>query len=144
MNSWGSRIDDCLLDLAIEHEEVALEAESGGALEALGVVADEEAAEDEIAGSVLGDDGLDVDDGQVRGEVLAGVVEDAADGRLGAAHHALHAVDGAEEVGAVDADGAAGADEDVLVAVGHADDLVRNDLADGEDEVVAAFSKRAC
>ena len=79
--------------------------------------------------------------GRLRGEVVAGVVENAAHGRVGAAHHALHAVDGAEEVRAMNSDGATGADEDVLVVVGHADDLVGNDLADGEDEVVAAVAE---
>ena len=133
--------DDCLLDLAVHHHEVDLEAERGGEFKALGVVADVQAANDEFACGVLAYDRLDVDDGHVFGEVVAGVVQHAANGRVGAAHHALHAVDGAEEVAAMDADGAAGADEDVLVVVGHADDFVRDDLADGEDEVVAAVAE---
>ena len=37
---------------------------------------------------------------------------------------------------------AAGADEDVLVVVGHTDDFVRDDLADGENQVVAAIAQQ--
>ena len=113
--------DDGLRDLAIHHKEVALEAKRGGELEALGVVADVEAAHDELAGGVLVDYSLDVDDLRHHGpKVLAGVVEDAAYGRVGAAHHALHPVDGAEEMRTMNAHDAAGSDEDVLGAVGHA------------------------
>ena len=72
-------------------------------------------------------------------EVVLGVVEDAAQGRVGPAHHPFHAVGGADEVALVDARRPAGADEQVLVVVGHADHFVRHDLADREDQVVAAL-----
>ena len=71
-------------------------------------------------------------------EMIGGVVEHVAHGIVGAAHDALHAVDGAQIVAAVDAFAAAGADENVLVVVGHADDFMRHDLADGENEIEAA------
>ncbi len=71
--------------------------------------------------------------------MVLGVVQDAAQGRVGPAHHALHAVGRADEVAFVDALHAAAADEDVLVVVGHAHHFVRHDLADREHQVVAAF-----
>ena len=73
--------------------------------------------------------------------MIGGVVEHGADGIFGAAHDALHAVDGAEIVAAVDALAAAGADQDVLVVVGHADHFMRHDLADGENEIEAAVRR---
>ena len=60
---------------------------------------------------------------------------------MSAAHDALHAVDRAQVVAAVDAFAAAGADEDVLGEVGHADDFVGHDLADGEDEIESAAAR---
>ncbi len=118
-----------------------LKAQRRRELEALGIVADEEAANDEFARVVLADHGLYVDDRQILGEVIAGVVQHAAHGRVGAAHHAFHTVDGAEEVAAVNADGATGADEDVLVVVRHANDFMRNDLSDRKNQVVATVAE---
>ena len=57
--------DDGLFDLAVEHLEVDLERERGGEVEALDVVADVEAADDELSRCIFADDGLHVDDGQV-------------------------------------------------------------------------------
>ena len=62
-------------------------------------------------------------------------------GLIGAAHDALHAVDGAQVVAAVDAFAAAGADQNVLGVVGHADDFVGHDLADGENEIESAAAR---
>ncbi len=134
--------DHGLLDLAIHHLEVHLQAQGRGQLKALDVVADVQAAHHQLARVVLAYYRLHVDDRQVRGEVVAGVVQHAADGRIRAAHHALHAVDGSEEVAAMNPDGAAGAYEDVFVVVGHANYLVGDDLADREDEVVAAVAEQ--
>ena len=39
------KVDDCLLDGAVEHFEIGLEAEGGGEFEALHIVADEESAQ---------------------------------------------------------------------------------------------------
>ena len=60
-------------------------------------------------------------------------------GLIGAAHDALHAVDGAQIVAAVDAFAAACADQNVLGVVGHADDFMGHDLADGENEIESAL-----
>ena len=72
-------------------------------------------------------------------EVVGGVVEHVAHGIHGAAHDALHAVDRAQVMAAVDALAASRAHQDVLVVVGHADHFVGHDLADGEDQVEAAL-----
>ncbi len=90
--------------------------------------------------SVLAHDGQHIDDGQMLREVVGRVVENGAHRVVGAAHDALHAIDRAQKMRAVDAHDAAGADENILVVVGHADHLVRHHLADGEDEVVAAVA----
>ena len=71
--------------------------------------------------------------------MVLGVVQDAAERRVGPAHHPFHAVGRADEVALVDAPRPAAADEEVLVVVGHAHHLVRHDLADREHQVVAAF-----
>ena len=67
------------------------------------------------------------------------VVQHAAKGSVGPAHHPLHAVGGADEMTFIDAPHAACADEEVLVVVGHAHHFVRHDLPDGEHQVVAAL-----
>ena len=85
------------------------------------------------------DDRQHEDHRQLAAEMLLGVVEDAPQGRVGPAHHPFHAVGGADEVALVDARRPAGADEQVLVVVGHADHFVRHDLADREDQIVPAF-----
>ncbi len=141
LNSCGSRKTTAFFYLAIHHFEVHLEAEGGGQFETFGVVTYVKTANYELSVGVLADHGLHVDDRHVLGEVFACVVQDATDRRVGAPHHALHAVDRAQEVTAVDADRAAGADEDVLVVVGHTDDFVGNDLAYREDEVVTAVAQ---
>src|ERR1700761_1452451 len=71
--------------------------------------------------------------------MIGSVVEHATDRIVCATEDAFHAVDRAEIMAAVDAFAASGADENVLVVVGHADDFMRNDLTDGEDEIEAAL-----
>ena len=75
-------------------------------------------------------------------ELFGGVVHQAAHGRIGAAHDALHAVHRAEIVALVDALAAACADEHVLVVVRHADDLVRDHLAQRKDQVETAIHQQ--
>ena len=70
--------------------------------------------------------------------MFGGVIEDAPHRRVRAPHHPFHAVGRADEMAFVDAFLAARADEDVLVVIGHADDFVRNDLADGQNQIVFA------
>ena len=67
--------------------------------------------------------------------MLIGIVEDLPDRREVASHHPLHAVDGTDDVALVDHVRSAGSDEEVLGLVGHADDLVGDDLSDRKDKV---------
>ena len=76
-------------------------------------------------------------------EVVLSVVEDASQRRVRPAHQPLQAIGGAEEVAFMDAFQAANAHKQVLIIVGHADDLMGHDLADGQDQVVAAFPNEA-
>src|ERR1700748_1952638 len=73
-------IDDGFADWLFDDFEVDLEAEFGGAEEALDVVANVEAAYCEATGLVASHDGLYVNDGQVAEEVVGGVVEHGAHG----------------------------------------------------------------
>ena len=66
------------------------------------------------------------------------VIQDLANRRVRAAHHAFHAVSRADVMAFVDALDAAGADENVFVVVRHADDFVRHDLPDGQNQLVSA------
>src|SRR3984885_10761309 len=134
--------DHRFLDFAVHHLEVNLQAQGCGKFEALDVVANVEAANDELACRILAHYRQDVNDRQLFCEVLAGVVQDAAYRSVGATHHPFHAVDSTEEVATVDADGAACADEDVLVVAGHADDFVGDYLADRENQVVAPVAEQ--
>ncbi len=70
--------------------------------------------------------------------MIGSIIHHVAHWIVGAAHDALHAVDSAKVVAAIDALAAAGANEDVLVVVGHADHFVRHNLADGEHQIEAA------
>src|ERR1700733_1776545 len=135
--------DHGLFDLAIHHLEVHLEAERGSLFKTLLIIADEQATDDEVAVVVLGHNGKHVDDmREFFAEVFAGVVEHFANGGVGAAHHSFHSVDGAEEVTAMNPHSAAGADEDIFVVVGHPDDLVGDDLADRQDQIVATVAEK--
>jgi len=138
LNSAGSRCTTTFLQRLVEHLEVDLPRERGGAVEHLGIVADVQSAHLQPALGVASDHRVDIDDGQVLREMLAGVIQDAADRRVGPPHHAFHAIGGADKMAAVDAVRSPRANEEVFVVVRHADDLVRHDLADGQDEVVAA------
>ena len=133
----GIEIDDGFVDGRVEHLEVHFEAEVGGEVEAFDVVADEEAAHGETALRVAANDRVHVDDGDVFKKLVGSVVQDLAHRIAGASHDALHAVDRAEIVAAVDALASAGSDQDVLVVVGHADHFMRHDLSDGEHEIEA-------
>lgn len=123
----------------VQELEVHLERELCGAEEARVVVANEDAARHELASrDTAADHSLDVHDREVLNKVRRGVVEDPPQRVVGAAHHALHAVDCANEVREVDRVASASADKEVLVVVRHAEDFVRHDLADRQDEVVLA------
>jgi len=134
----GIEIDHHLVEGLLEHLKVDLEREFAGTLETLLIVADEEAAHDQLARSAPPDHGQDVEDGHPAGEVKRAVVEGIAHGIVRAPHDALHAVDGADVMALVDPFGTAGADENVLVVAGHARHLMRHHLTDGEDQIMLA------
>ena len=108
-------------------------------MKALDVAADIQPANGQAAVVARSDHGEHVDQWQLGAELVLGVVQDAAQGRVGPAHHPFHAVGRADEVAFVDAPHPAAADENVFVVVGHAHHFVRHDLADREHQVVAAF-----
>ncbi len=62
-------------------------------------------------------------------------VDHVADRTVRVAHDRLHVADGAEKVTAVDREGPAEPDDEVLGEVGHPDHLVRDDLTDRHDQV---------
>ena len=77
-----------------------------------------------------GGDGQAEDDGPVLEKLLEGVVKNSAHGRPVAPHHAFETVDRADHVAFVDHIVAADADKQVFRVIGHADDLVRDDLSE--------------
>ena len=135
----GIEIDDDLLRGLVEHREVHFHRELRGRMETLDVAADVQPSYGQAAVVAWPDHGQHVDQRQLAAEMVLGIVQDAAERRVGPAHHPFHAVGRADEVALVDAPGPARADEDVLIVVGHARHFVRHDLADREHEVVAAF-----
>ena len=70
--------------------------------------------------------------------MFRGVVENAPHRRVRAPHHPFHAVSRTDKMALVDAFLTARADEDVLVIIGHPDDFMRNDLSDGQNQIVFA------
>ena len=83
----------------------------------------------------------DIAEGEVRYEVLRGVVKHGTNGRIRAAHDAFHAIESAQHVGRADHPGAAAAHKQVLGLVGHTDHFVGHHLADGEDQVIFGVQK---
>src|SRR5580698_1740081 len=136
-------IDDSFPNAAVEHFKVDFKTEIGGAMETLNIVADEEAAYSETALCIAPDDRVHIHDGNVIQETIGGIVQDLPHRVVGASHDALHAVDGAQVVTAVDAFASPGSDKDVLVVVGHADDFVGHDLSDRKHEIEAALRDQA-
>ncbi|MPN36335.1 hypothetical protein SDC9_183844 [bioreactor metagenome] len=51
-------------------------------------------------------------------------------------HYTLHAVKGPKHMRGIDHIASAYSDKDILVTVGHSDNLVRYDLSDRQDEIV--------
>ena len=126
----GIEVAENAFRLAVELGEVDLHGESGGRLKGVLSGADVESARGEGAVGAGADYGLHVDDGQVLAVEAFRFVENAAERGVGFAHHTLHAISGADEVGFVDAFLTAGADKEILVSVGHPDHFVGHDLAD--------------
>ena len=131
-------IDHDLFQRLVEHLKIHLQGQRGGLFKAGGVIAHKQATHGEPAVFAPANHRVNIDDGEMLGEVFGGVIQDAADRRVRPAHHAFHAIGRADVMALVDAFHAAGAYKDVLVVVGHADDFMRHHLADGENEVVPA------
>src|SRR5207253_6062720 len=134
------KINDRLLDGRIEYLEIDFQAQFSSAMEALGIVADEKAAHGKRTISRASDDGEYVDDGQVSQKAIGGVIENVAHGILRTAHDALHPINRAQVMAAVYALAASGAHQNVLVVVRHADDFMRHDLTDRENQIESALS----
>ena len=123
----------------VEHLEIDFKAELGSKTEALRIVANENASGCQPTVGRAADHGLHVNDGQGCQEAIGGVVQNAAHRVVGAAHDALHTVHRAEIVAAIDAFPAARSHQNVFVVIRHADDFMRHDLADGENQIEAAL-----
>src|SRR6266404_1676564 len=133
------KIDDSLLDGRIEYLEIDFQAQLGGTMEALGVVADEKPAHGKSVVGRASDNGEYVDDGQMPQKMIGRVIENVAYGILRTAHDALHPINGAQVVAAVYALSASCANKNVLVVVRHADDFVGHDLTDRENQIETAL-----
>ncbi len=92
----------------------------------------------DLAARVLLAHRAQVGDGQIGGQLGRHVIQDVAHGRVGATHHGLHAANGTDEMRAIDAVFATGADEHVLGVIGDANHLVRHQLAHGDDALPVA------
>src|SRR6266404_1436041 len=134
------KIDDSLLDGRIEYLEIDFQAQLGGTMEALGVVADEKPAHGKSVVCRASDNGEYVDDGQMPQKMIGRVIENVAYGILRTAHDALHPINRAQVMAAVYALAASGAHQNVLVVVRHADDFMRHDLTDRENQIESALS----
>src|SRR4029077_17261315 len=86
------KINDSLLDGRIEYLEIDSQAELGGTMKALRVVANEKAAHRKSVACRAADDGEYVDDGQMPQKIIGRVIEHVAHGILGTAHDALHPI----------------------------------------------------
>lgn len=137
MKFGGIEITDDALGFFIELSEVDLYGEVCGGFERGGAVANVETTGGEAAVGATSNYGLDVEGWEFLTKEFFCLIEDATEGGVGFPHHAFHAIGCSDEVGFVDPGDAAGADEEVFVAVGHADDFVRNHLTDRNDQVVS-------
>src|SRR6266404_5161818 len=133
------KVNDRLLDGRVEYLEIDFQAQFGGAMEALGIVADEKAAHGKRTISRASDDGEYVHDGQMSQKAIGSVIENIAYGILRTAHDALHPINRAQIMAAVYAFSPSGAHQNVLVVVRHADDFMRHDLTDRENQVETAL-----
>src|ERR1017187_3440893 len=133
------KINDSLPDGRVQLLEVHFQAERGGAVKALGIVADEKPAHCQAVVRSAPDDGKHVDNGQMSQETIRRVIEKGAHGILSAAHDALHPINRAQVMAAAYWVTASGAHQNVLVVIRHAYICVQDDLADRENEIEAAM-----
>src|ERR1700677_4110804 len=132
-------INDSLADRCVQRLEVYFQAQRSGAVKALNIVTDKKAAHCQPVTLRASDDGEHIDDGQMSQESIGRVIENVTHGVLRASHEPLHPINRAQVMAAVYAFSASRAHEDGLVVIRHADNFMRHDLADGEDEVEAAM-----
>src|SRR6204780_5638382 len=107
-------------------------------MKALSVIADEKTAHGKAILCAT-DDCEHVDKPQIPQETICRVVKHTSNGIFGAAHDALHGINRAQVVAAIDRVAASRADKNVLVVIGHANDFMGNNLADGKNEIETAL-----
>src|ERR1700730_4471388 len=136
----GIKINDSLSERRLHRLEVHFQAQRGGAVKALSVVADEKAAHRQPFIRRASDNGEDVHDGQMSQETIRRVIKNVAHGVLSAAHDAFHPVNRAQIMAAVYALSASRAHQNILVVIGHDDNFMRHDLADRQNEIKPSMS----
>ncbi len=112
-------------------------------MKTLGVITDEESSGCQSPVFTSPHDGQDVYNRQVLDEMARGIVQDSTPRIVGPPHDAFHAVDGPEEMAAVDTVRPAGADKNVLVVVGHSNHFMGNNLPDRKDQIEIPFDQHA-
>src|SRR5271170_8327054 len=96
------KINDGLADGCVQRLKIHFQAELRGTVKALGIVADEKSAHSGPTFASASDNGKHVDDGQVPQETIGRAIEDVAHRILSAAHDALHPINRAQVMAAVD------------------------------------------
>src|ERR1700692_4050636 len=132
------KINDSLPNVRLEGLEVHFQAERGGIVKTFSIVADEESAHCQLVVRGASDNCEYVDNGKISQETIGRVIENVAHRILRATHDALHPINCAQVMAAVYALAASGAHQNVLVVIRHADNFVRYDLADRENEIETA------
>src|SRR5882724_8561413 len=132
-------VDDSLPDGCVEYLEVNFQAQRGGAMKALGIIANEQPAHCQSIVRRAPDNGKHIDNGQMSQEAIGRVIENVAHGILSTAHDAFHPINRAQIMAPVYRVAASRANQNVLVVISHTDNLVRDDLADGENEIEVAL-----
>src|SRR5579863_8771300 len=132
-------INDSFLHGRVHGLEVHFQAERGGTVKAVHIVADEKSAYCQTSIRHESDNGEYVDDGQVSQETIGCVSEDVAHGVVCAAHDALHPVNRTQVMAPVYALAASRAHENILRVVGHAYHFMGHDLADRENKIEVAM-----
>src|SRR6202140_1767967 len=121
------------------HEDkVHLEAQLRSEMKAFRIVPNEQAARDRDSRCVSRHNRQHINNWEAGEKMRGGVIQHTADWIVRAPHDALHTVHGAKIVAAVDAVGSARSDQNVFVVVRHADNFVRDDLAEGKNEIELA------
>src|SRR3984885_5347591 len=137
------QVDDGFSYGPIEERDVGLNAQLGCQLEALDIVADEQAADHQLAGLIGADHRLHIDDGDVAEEPVGSALQPPPHRVVRSSHDLLHAHHRPKVVAAMNAERTAGSYQDVLVVVGHPDYFVGHHLADRKHQVEASLRDHA-